>query len=190
MFYENNIWNIEKVDIEYSMDELQDKSLKNSLLNSFIYENNASGKYLLFSEKAKTEGFSGIAKLFKAISRSEFTHAKNMFIALNKMRKTADNLQDAIKSESNEIKNLYPQYLKYSQKVKNNKAINSYYSALEAEKIHHKLLLQALESLKTEKDIPEFKYNICTRCGYTNIGEDIPERCPVCGTDKFKFIEL
>ena len=190
MFYQKNEWSIKKINIEFSTDELQDEVLKKNLLKSFDGENNAFRKYLLFSEQAKAEGLFGIAKLFKAISSSECAHSKNMFIALNKIRNTLGNLNEAIKGEKNEVEKLYPQCLEYSQKMKYNKAINSYYLALEAEKIHYILFTEALSSLEAGKDIPEYKYNICKRCGYTNIGEKIPSICPVCGTDKFKFIEI
>lgn len=30
----------------------------------------------------------------------------------------------------------------------------------------------------------------CTVCGYIHAGEEPPEKCPVCGADKSKFVEL
>ena len=30
----------------------------------------------------------------------------------------------------------------------------------------------------------------CTVCGYVHTGEEPPEKCPVCGADRSKFIEL
>jgi len=30
----------------------------------------------------------------------------------------------------------------------------------------------------------------CSVCGYIHIGEEPPEKCPVCGADKSKFVEL
>jgi rubrerythrin len=190
MIYKNNIWTKEIQHIECSTEDLHDPILKKYLLNSSAGENNACNKYQLFAKQAENEGFTGISKLFKAISNSEFVHTENMFTALNKMGGTANNLMEAINSENNEIKNLYPRYLKYSKEIKNNKAENAYCFALETEKIHSKLLSEALKSLADRKDIPELKYTICTRCGYMNRSEKIPQTCPICGTDKFKFIEL
>ena len=30
----------------------------------------------------------------------------------------------------------------------------------------------------------------CTLCGYIHKGDEPPEKCPVCGTDRSKFIEI
>ena len=30
----------------------------------------------------------------------------------------------------------------------------------------------------------------CTICGYIHSGEEPPEKCPVCGADRDKFIEV
>jgi len=30
----------------------------------------------------------------------------------------------------------------------------------------------------------------CTVCGYIHVGDEPPEKCPVCGADKSKFVEL
>ncbi len=30
----------------------------------------------------------------------------------------------------------------------------------------------------------------CTVCGYVHTGDEPPEKCPVCGADRSKFIEL
>jgi len=80
---------------------------------------------------------------------------------------------------------LYPNFLKSAE---NNKpAENAIKCALEAEKIHNKLFQNALKSLKDNKDIPIEKYYTCSRCGYTYNGAQPPNRCPACGTDRFKF---
>jgi rubrerythrin len=30
----------------------------------------------------------------------------------------------------------------------------------------------------------------CTVCGYVHTGDEPPEKCPVCGADRSKFVEL
>ena len=60
--------------------------------------------------------------------------------------------------------------------------------ALEAEKIHSKLYKEAKEYVDEKKDYPIKGYVwICPVCGYTYIGEEPPERCPVCGASKDMF---
>jgi rubrerythrin len=60
--------------------------------------------------------------------------------------------------------------------------------AVAAERAHAKLYTLAIEALKTGKDLDIKEFYLCPVCGYIEFGA-APEKCPVCGTLKSKFIK-
>ena len=50
---------------------------KNNLKTAFAGESQANRRYLAFAKKAEEEGYSQIAKLFKAAADAETVHALN-----------------------------------------------------------------------------------------------------------------
>ncbi len=52
---------------------------KDALLSAFCSESMAHTRYLIFAEIAEREGYPNVARLFKAIARSELIHAKNHY---------------------------------------------------------------------------------------------------------------
>ena len=59
--------------------------------------------------------------------------------------------------------------------------------ALEAEKIHAGMYQKAKQAVAEGRDIEIAKVQICSICGYTVEG-DAPDRCPICGATKDKFV--
>ena len=47
----------------------------------------------------------------------------------------------------------------------------------------------AKKAVEEKKDIPAAKVYVCPVCGHTVIGE-APDKCPVCGVVKDKYIEF
>ena len=185
-------WEITKIDVPYeeSKVEYSTKEEIEVLMNlekAFLGESVAFRKYLLFAEIAEKEGYEGVAKLFRAAAESEYYHAKHMLTAMNGINFTLENLETAIKNEEFEVNDMYLKFSENAKEAKSNRAYNSFQSALEAEKVHHKLFKKALDSVKAGKDISVEKYFTCNRCGYTHKGENPPKYCPGCGTDMFKF---
>ncbi|MEW6571985.1 MAG: rubrerythrin family protein [Nitrospirota bacterium] len=160
---------------------------KENLKSAFSGESQAHMKYLIFSDKAEEEGFSNIARLFKAIAFAERVHASNHLNALNGSNLTIDNLDIAIEGETFEVNEMYPAYKAVAELQDEKKAVKSMHYALEAEKIHSALYSEAKEAVKSGKDMEIGEINICPVCGHTVVGK-APERCPICGIqgDKFK----
>jgi rubrerythrin/Icc-related predicted phosphoesterase len=188
-------WEIKIVEVPYhkTKADYTTKEEQEVLLNlekAFLNEAVAYRKYQLYAEIAESEGYSGIAKLFRAASESEYYHAKNMLISMNGIESTMKNLEKAIENEQYESEEMYMKFAKTAENTSSNRAYNSFLSALEAEKVHYKLLKEAYESLKNGNDIKIGEYHTCTRCGYTHKGEQVPRYCPGCGTDMFKFSDV
>lgn len=172
-------------------------------------EAQACVRYLGFARKADEEGYSGVARLFRAASMAEKTHAQshqnvlqdaNEVIgnlnseekldqaiaelnAAGDIKSTLENLQTAIDGETFEFKTMYPAMIQDAVVEKQLDARHSLEYAMSIEMIHAKLFKKALAN--TEKDEVE-TYYICPLCGYT-VGTKPPGKCPYCGVDKEKF---
>ncbi|MFH0866908.1 MAG: ferritin family protein [Bacteroidota bacterium] len=175
-----------------------------NLKKAITGETTAKAKYKMFSEKAKEEGYDEIAGLFAATSRAESIHADNNMKALEKMgekfdteadsfevKSTKENMEAAIKSESYEVENMYPDFIKTAEAEQADDAKKSFNWAIETEKKHIELFQKTLDALtnKKEKEL-SMDYCVCPKCGNTYIAADIEEICEFCGTGKDKFIGI
>ncbi|NJE41922.1 rubrerythrin family protein [Thermococcus sp. GR6] len=163
------------------------KMTRKFLEEAFAGESMAHMKYLIFAEQAEKEGYPNIAKLFRAIAYAEFVHAKNHFIALGKLGKTPENLQEAINGETYEVEEMYPVFKNAAEFQGEKDAVRTTHYALEAEKIHADFYTKAKERVEKWEDLEIKKVYICPVCGYTAVDE-IPEKCPVCGVPGNKFV--
>jgi len=163
----------------------------------------ASAKYAAYSGAAHEENLTNIAKLFQATSKAESIHASNHKKVLEmlgvmvetpktgriEIKKTEENLEDAIRGETYESDTMYPDYLKVAEAEKVSEAIVSFRYALESEKRHAILYKSALQSLKTNKtgSISTTWY-VCPTCGNTYDLEGVKISCEFCGTLKPRFL--
>ncbi len=154
-----------------------------NLQNAFAGESQANRRYLAFAQKAEVEGYSQVAKLFRAAAEAETVHAHNHLRALDGIKSTKDNLLAAISGENYEYQKMYPQMIAVAADEAAKNALRSFTLANEVEKVHAALYQKALESLgqNTVTD-----YYVCQVCGYTAEGE-APDDCPVCKAKKQAF---
>jgi rubrerythrin len=156
------------------------------LKEAFAGESQANRKYLAFAEKADKEGFSQVAKLFRAAAAAETVHAHNHFRALGGIKSTLENIKAAIEGEHYEFNKMYPEFIEAAKNEGNKEAERTFHYANEVEKVHHKLYERALEVLEKGKDLEKSEIYICPVCGYTHEGEP-SDKCPVCGALKKVF---
>lgn len=162
-------------------------------------------RYLIFSEVAENEKFPNVARLFKAIAHAEYVHARNhynLFKELNVDLKvvaeapfgpgtTSKNLELSIRGEEFEVEEMYPAYIALAEAQEMKNAVRSFKWALEAEKIHSKLYREAKSYVDRGEDWPlEGSIWICPVCGHTYVGAEPPEKCPVCGAPKNKYLKF
>lgn len=164
-------------------------STSDNLKTAFAGESQANRKYLAFAKKADAEGYPQIARLFRAAAEAETIHAHAHFRALNGVKSTLENLQEAINGEAYEFKDMYPPFLSTAEAEGQKAAAISFKNALAVEKIHHDLYSKALAMLKSGKDLENASIYVCPVCGDTEIGE-APEKCPICGVSKDRYIEV
>jgi rubrerythrin len=157
---------------------------------AFAGESQAHMKYSIFAEKAEKEGYTEVAKLFRAIAYAEKVHATNHFRVLYGTSSTSENLVAAAGGENYEVNEMYPAFDAVA-KLQNEKAAEkSIFYAIEAEKIHAEMYLEAKKIVDEKKDIPKSNVYVCTVCGHTHIGEEAPDECPVCKVKKDKYLKF
>lgn len=164
-------------------------STKDNLKEAFAGESQANRKYLAFAQKAEKDGFSQVAKLFKAAAEAETVHAHAHLRALDGIKETAENLKAAIEGEGFEFQNMYPPYHEEAKKDGDKPAEISFKNALAVEEIHYNLYKKALEAVQSGNDLANQSIHVCEVCGNTVFGE-APHTCPVCGVGKNRFFEV
>jgi rubrerythrin len=158
------------------------------LKEAFAGESQANRKYLAFAVKADQEGFPQVARLFRAAAEAETVHAHSHLRALNGIRSTNENLQEAINGETYEFKKMYPEMIEAAKAEAQKVAERSFSNANSVEKVHAELYQKLLDGLGKSQE--NYSYYVCPVCGYT-VEKHAPETCPVCGTKgaMFKRIE-
>ncbi|MFO7709459.1 MAG: rubrerythrin family protein [Desulfobacterales bacterium] len=159
------------------------KTEKN-LKEAFAGESQANRKYLAFAQKADTEGFPQVAKLFRAAAEAETVHAHTHLRTLKGVKSTLENLKEALGGETYEFESMYPPMIEAAKAEGNEAAVRTFTYANEVEKVHAALYRKALDHLG--KGATAVDYYVCSVCGYTCESE-APEECPVCKAKKKAF---
>ncbi len=159
-----------------------------NLKSAFAGESQANRRYLAFAKKAEEEGFTQIAKLFKAAAEAETVHALNHLRITGQIQSTLENLETAVFGETYEFKEMYPKYIDTAKQEGNKQASWSFDVANQVEQMHAKLFKKAMETLKNKKPMEKVDYYVCGVCGNTIEGE-APDKCPICGSPKEKFFK-
>jgi rubrerythrin len=160
---------------------------KKFIEEAYSGESMAHMRYQLFAEVAEKENLQNMANMFRAIAFAELVHARNHYRALGDLKGTSENLQICIDGEHYESNEMYPVFNNTAKLQGEKMAELSTHYALEAEKIHEELYAKAKELADQKRDIDAKKISICPVCGHTVVG-DPPERCPICGVAKGRFI--
>lgn len=164
-----------------------------NLRSAFSGESQARMRYKVYSEVAQNEGFQNISRLFEAIAYAERVHATNHLRRTAELAgqavaespygvgDTLDNIRKGIDGEAFEIEEMYPAYLRVAELQNEGAARQSFEWALEAEKTHLEMYIDAEEFLEKDEDPKLGKIRVCNVCGYTTEGE-VEEVCPICGS--------
>jgi rubrerythrin len=148
------------------------------LQEAFAGESQANRKYLAFAQKADSEGYPQVARMFRAAAEAETVHALNHFRAMGGIASTRENLQAAIAGETFEFKNMYPPFIAAAQREGNAAAQRSFEWANQVEAAHAELYQNLLDHLGQNGE--QYDYYVCPLCGHT-VGKFFPDTCPVCG---------
>lgn len=149
---------------------------KDNLMTAFAGESQANRKYLAYAAQADKEGFSQVAKLFRAAAEAETIHAHAHLRHAGKIGDTMANLEDAVAGETYEFTQMYPEMMKDAE-TEQEKKLLAYFGWVNAvEEVHANLYKKALAA---KGKMEAVDYYVCSVCGYTHEGpHDGP--CPVC----------
>ena len=160
-------------------------STQENLATAFAGESQANRKYLAFAKQAEKEGFAQIAKLFRAAAEAETIHAHAHLANMGGVGTTVQNLEAAVAGETYEFTEMYPPMVEQAA-AEGHRAKKMLDFANRAEKVHAGLFRQALEALRSGKDLSQMDVYLCPFCGDVEFGVP-PEKCPICGAPAAKY---
>ena len=185
-----------------------EKSIKGTrteqdLLKSFAGESQARGRYTIFAEVAKKEGYEQIAAIFMETAEQEFAHAKNFFSYLDEgmleitasypagpIGDTARNLKEAAMGEHEEWSEMYVEFARVAQDEGFPHIAALFRGVAKVEQMHEARYLKLLERVQTGTVFASSEDDtqwICRYCGYVHTGKEAPKRCPVCKKEQAYF---
>ena len=165
---------------------MSDNQTEKNLFLAYVGEAKAHLRLLGYAQKADQEGYTQMAKLFRAISEAEKIHALRHLRQLKQIKSTEENLQASFESEQSVSENVYPEFIRIAEQEDNKTAVVGFSQARDAEEFHAKLYRNAIDHMIDEKTT---SYYVCDVCGFVADGR-IPDECPVCGAKKEHFMQV
>lgn len=167
-----------------------------NLLKAFAGESQARGRYTIFAEVARKEGYEQIAAIFMETAEQEFAHAKRFFSMLDEgfleitatypagpVGDTARNLAEAAAGEHEEWSEMYLEFGRVAREEGFN-SIGVLFDGVARVEQHHearyRVLLERVNTgtvFTSDSDETEWQ---CRYCGYIHKGKSAPKACPVC----------
>lgn len=169
--------------------DLKGSKTEKNLWSAFAGESQARNKYTYFSSAAKKEGYEQISQIFNLTADNEKEHAKIWFKLLNGIGSTPENLKAAAGGENYEWTEMYKNFAEEAKQEGFTNIAGLFKMVAEIEKHHEERYLELLKNIEENKvfNKDEIKSWICRNCGYIYIGENAPEKCPVCAHPKAYF---
>ncbi len=162
---------------------MSQKTEKN-LAYAFAAESKAAARNAVFAQKADSEDYHQIARLFRAVSEAESVHARRYLMLMRgKIGTTEENLEAAFESEIKANAEEYPQLIKDALDEGLKNVEKAFSHARDVESMHAELYKKAMNAMISDR---ETEYYVCQVCGYVN-EDNAPEKCPVCGAVQGKF---
>lgn len=164
--------------------ELKNSKTLENLKTAVAGESQARVKYLVYAEKAKTEGYEDISDTFKLTSANEQAHAALWLSIIQEgvPENTLKALENAKGGEHYEWTEMYKDFAKTANEEGFDNIANLFNMVASIEKNHE----ERYEKLYSElsKGITFAKTNetvwICKNCGYIHTEQNAPLACPVC----------
>lgn len=167
-----------------------------NLLKSFAGESQARGRYTIFAEVAREEGYEQIAAIFMETAEQEFAHAKNFFRYLDEgmlaiqasypagpVGDTARNLAEAAAGEHEEWADMYVEFARVAREEGFTAIAKLFENVAVVEQGHEARYLKLLARMEAGEVFSDPDANTqwqCRYCGYIATGKNAPKTCPVC----------
>lgn len=166
-----------------------------NLLKAFAGESQARGRYTMFAEVAKREGYQQIAGVFLETANQELAHAERFFKFLEggmvtitadypagRVGVTTENLLEAAEGEKLEWSSLYPTFETIAREEGFPEIAGAFKMISKVEDFHesrYRTLLKRLEEGTIFRRDEPIVWQ-CRNCGFVYEGLVPPEHCPAC----------
>lgn len=159
---------------------------KSALYMAYTGESKAALRLKVYAEKADSEGYAQMAKLFRVIAFSEEIHGSRALKLLRDVKSTEENLAASFESEMHVAGVAYDEFIRQAEVEGNRAAVLHFSQSRDVEEIHAKLYKEAMSHFMEER---ETVYYVCKICGYVADGA-LPDICPVCSAKKEYFFKF
>ena len=178
------------------MSDIDKSNFKNSktydnLKTAFAGESQARVKYQFFASRAKKDGYEQIAEIFTETSDNEKEHAKLWYKYLNDgtVADTRTNLEIAAAGEDYEWTDMYKEFARIAREEGFDEIADKFDGVGAIEKEHEERYRKLIKNIDDDVVFESEKVTVwkCRNCGYTFVGNDAPEVCPVCAHPQAYF---
>lgn len=178
------------------MSDIDKSNFKNSktydnLKTAFAGESQARVKYQFFASRAKKDGYEQIAEIFTETSDNEKEHAKLWYKYLNDgtVADTRTNLEIAAAGEDYEWTDMYKEFARIAREEGFDEIADKFDGVGAIEKAHEERYRKLIKNIDDDVVFKSEKVTVwkCRNCGYTFVGNDAPEVCPVCAHPQAYF---
>ena len=169
---------------------LKGSKTEKNLYKTFSGESRARGKYNLYAEKAREEGYRWVGEIFDETAENEYAHSREAFKRyLGKIDNTEDNLMDAAYFENEESESIYKNFEEVARDEGFEDIAEFYKELREVEENHKKRFLALCEKIRTDTMFKSDRitYWQCMNCGYIHEGMEAPVICPLCKYEREYF---
>lgn len=172
----------------------ESKTAKN-LLISYSLETQARTRYNFFANRARTEGYIQISRIFDETAEQECEHALRFFKFFNGgdleitwtfpagvIQDTRSNLLSAADLEHQVHTSMYPGFAKIAVEEGFQRAADTLNAISVSERQHEKIYRELAANIARNQTFKrdEEKTWQCLSCGYIHRGEEAPDKCPAC----------
>lgn len=172
--------------------DLKGTKTEKNLKEAFAGESQARNKYTYYAAKAKKDGYVQISKFFEETANNEKEHAKIWFKLLNggSIPSTIENLKDAANGENFEWTDMYAKFAKEAREEGFDDIALLFENVAKIEKDHEERYKKLLENIKNGEVFKKAQPVVweCANCGYSYIGEEAFDLCPVCAHPQSFFM--
>ena len=178
------------------MSDIDKSNFKNSktydnLKTAFAGESQARVKYQFFASRAKKDGYEQIAEIFNETSDNEKEHAKLWYKYLNDgtVADTRTNLEIAAAGEDYEWTDMYKEFARIAREEGFDEIADKFDGVAAIEKEHEERYRKLIKNIDDDVVFKSEKVTVwkCRNCGYTFVGNEAPEVCPVCAHPRAYF---
>ena len=162
-----------------------------NLKTAFAGESQARVKYQFFASRAKKDGYEQIAEIFTETSDNEKEHAKLWYKYLNDgaVADTRTNLEIAAAGEDYEWTDMYKEFARIAREEGFDEIADKFDGVGAIEKEHEERYRKLIKNIDDDVVFKSEKVTVwkCRNCGYTFVGNEAPEVCPVCAHPRAYF---